>query len=764
VKIELAALSKAEREQMVSQFRGSMFDSRDARGLLTYLGRFEEMGSAVQGLQQAVLRSALTFVGQRWKVQPSLLSAIESSRADESFSRDLVGSLSAIEQRIAAVVAAHPGPVPVEWVAGFASVAVDDVLSVVAGSLKRLCVALSGNVAPSSSAVRAALRAGSDPAVLLEAHQFLVSKLARLDRTVATDRALAYHLEQWGHVRDAARVHIRLLSAFWAVRPRERPYELIEGVCRSGLELLEAHGRTAAAPTRRHLFCFYLKQWIQALWARNLFTHAKPIIDEWTKRLEQSMPASVAPRYVRSVLELEGPEAALATCSALLGSATTAQLRARLSLERALATNMRGDYRSALHELDSVANIAILSINDRYRLQIYRAMNLDEIHGMGSMQEVLDPLGEAAYQAGCWDEATLIFALKARGSIGQGSLRGALGDIALGLRIAHRGGLFLRENLFNRLAATSYGEMCRTTKVTVHLERALRIAGTVGMRYVVATSWARLAENEIAIGRWGNALRYSTRAVDLMGETAPAKELNQALAFVYAASVLLRIDNAEVTSVANQLRRARAGTERGYYHLWRGRDLAIQGRFAAARDSFEVARADFAAGGLSFNVAWADLQLARVHLLLRDRKSFSAAMKRAKSALKHGPRPLIQFDYRIVELRGRYLFREPIGATLAVASECQEIIESELDLLLRAELLQTLIRVYARANRMTDAHLALEKFQELASEVSGNLEAEQAVALDEVFSLSGLVGELQVLTGRSKRGDLTSPRANRISH
>jgi hypothetical protein len=468
------------------------------------------------------------------------------------------------------------------------------------------------------------------------------------------------------------------------------------------------------------------------------------------------MPASVAPRYVRSVLELEGPEKALRATSAWLESGSKGQLRSRLLLEQALARNMSGAYEDALRALDGISSDAALSARDRFRSQIYRAMNLDEIRGMGSMQEALGPLGQAALHAECIDEATMIHALKARGSISQGSLDKALADIALGLRIAHRAGLPLRENLFNRLAATAYGEMCRTAKVGIHLQRALRIAGTVGMRYVVATCWARLSENEIAIGRWGNASRYSTRAVDLMGETAPEKELNQALAFVYAAHVLLRAGTSKMERVANRLRQSRGSTERGYYHLWKGRDLVIQKRFSEALNSFDAARADFVMGGLSFNVAWADLQLARVHLSMQDRNSFSATMDRARNAIKHGPRPLIEFEYRIVELKGRYLFRERSARTLVLARECEAILDSEVDLLLRAELLQSLIRIYARANQMTNVDRVLGKFRDLANEVSANLGDSSSESLDDVFSLPALVEELRVVA-RRERGDSSSP-------
>ncbi|HET6463835.1 MAG TPA: serine/threonine-protein kinase, partial [Candidatus Krumholzibacteria bacterium] len=202
IKLELPALSRTDCEQIVEQFRGAMFDPRDARALTTYLERFDNSGAAIQGLQRAVLRGGLTFLGQRWKVQPGLLTEIVESRRDDSFARELVASLWPFERRVATLVAAHPDPVPVAWVAAFADVDSSAVLSIVAGPAKRLLTASAGNVAPASGAVRDALRAGCDPVEMRQAHEFLAEKSTGLDRTVSVDRALAHHLEQLGRVRD----------------------------------------------------------------------------------------------------------------------------------------------------------------------------------------------------------------------------------------------------------------------------------------------------------------------------------------------------------------------------------------------------------------------------------------------------------------------------------------------------------------------------------------------------------------------------------
>lgn len=761
IKLELAQLTDAEREEIVSQFRGSMFDARDARALGTYLGRFHDAGSALQGLQQAVLRDRLTFVGQRWKVQPGLLTELVRPSELGSFSRDLVASLSALERRIAAVVAAHPDPVPRAWAAEFAAIDAERLASIIGGSLKRLCSVSPEDISPATDAIRDALLAGCEPDELRSAHEFLAARLEPLDLNVSNDRSLAHHYQQLGRVRDTARVHLRLLRAYWSIRPRERPYELIEGVCRSGLELLEAHGRTVTAPTRRHLFCFYLKEWIKALWARNLFTHAKPIIDEWTKRLGETMPASVAPRYVRSVLELEGAEKAFLVISTIQKEATVPnrQLRSRLELERALSMHNTGDYAGALDSLASIDDV-LLSTRDRYRLHVYRVMNLDEVRGMGVVQTLVDSLVEPARLSGCVDEAVLMYALRARSHISAGAFDAALHDVALGIRIAHRNGLNFRENLFYRLGATAYSDMSDVRRARVCQQRALQIAGVMGIGYLVGTSLSRLVYNECALGRFGNAVRYGSRAVELMRGSAPERDLNQAYFALYTALVFSRTTIARDLALEIEHRAASAtgSNERGYYHMSRGRDFVLERRFTDALAAFRQAREDFLAAGYPVNVAWAQLREARVHLEVLDHGNFVKAIDGVREVTKRGDPRLIQLDFRIAELKGAYVFRERAATLLQLAHECEDLLRGEPDVPFRIEMLQILFRVYARNDQSDDAERAFARYRELVSEVVANADSENARPIAEAFDLGEFINEYELLLERkTKRGPNVGP-------
>jgi tetratricopeptide (TPR) repeat protein len=598
VKVELSPLLKDDCTQIVDQFRGAMFDTRDARSLVTYLGRFDNTGGAIQGLQRAVLRGGLTFLGQRWKVQPGLLTEIVESERDDSYSRELVASLSSLERSVASVVAAHPEPVPIAWVASFLSMDTAAVLSITAGGLRRLISISADTIAPASTSVRSALLAGCSAEEKRVAHEFLAQRVLDLDRSISADRSLAHHYQQLGRVRDAARVHLRLLHAYWSIRPRERPYELIEGVCRSGLELLEAHGSSVSKSSRRHLFCFYLKQWIDALWARNLFAHAKSVIDEWTQRLGETMPTSVAPRYVRSVSDVEGPKAGLLVLGRLR-TAGSKQFQTRLALEEALILHNMGKFQEAL-EMLKTTRIESMTSRDRFRAIIYRAMNTDDAEGASANERLSLDTVEKAYRDGCIDEAVMMRALRARAMLSQGDAPRALKEAAKGLGVAHRSGLHLRENFFYRMLATTYLEMNEARRAHASQQRALHIAGTVGLKYLVGTSWTRLSDNERILGRFGNALDCGKRALSLMGADAPARDLGQAKAALFGAAVFCRVAD-DFLQVGEEAMNAELANDRAHAYLWHGRDLMFNGAYREAVHAFREARKEFDLAGYPYN-------------------------------------------------------------------------------------------------------------------------------------------------------------------
>jgi len=756
LKLEVPTLAKDDCSQIVEHFRGSMFDPRDARALTTYLERFDACGRALQGLQRAVLRGGLTFFGQRWKAQPGLLTEIVEASQDESYAKELVASLSPLDRSVAAVASAHPEPVPATWVADFMGHDTASVISFITGATRRLLSVSDGFVAPVSMSIRRALQSGSDPAEMRRAHEFLVARLATLEHSVTSDRALAHHHEQLGQVRDAARVHLRLLKAYGAIRPRERPYELIEGVCRRGLELLESHGANISPRSQRHLFCFYLKQWVNAFWARNLFTRAKPVIDEWTKRLGETMPASVAPRYVRSVLEREGAQAALDQSTDIERRAApmSRQFRYRLALECALAKHSLNDYIGAVADLEKIEN-STLSQRDMHRTAIYRAMNDEEVHGFGASSEALSARVTKAYRDGCVDEAAMMIAMRARSAVAKGRISEALREIARGLGVSHRAGLNLRVHVFYRLAGTAYVDMNSVSRAQICFRRAVQIAGTIGMRYLTATGWARLADREVELGRIGNARRCSECARDLLGSDAQLRDINQIRVTSFTVSVLNRTA-LRINDIYDILVAPAAANERGYVYLWQGRDLVLRGHHDQSLESFVRARKAFEEAGIHINVVWALLQEARACLATADRQRYERVMSLARDRVPSDAPGLLSLDFRIVELWGHYLLRCDAAASVRIARSCESLLDIDAGVIMRVELLQAMFRVYARSGCVAEARRAFERYHLLVSEIVANADSQHAGAIAEMFDVTGMVDEYRAIAERLK-GDHDGP-------
>lgn len=754
IKLELPALSRTDCEHIVDQFRGAMFDPRDARALTTYLERFDNAGAAIQALQRAVLRGGLTFLGQRWKVQPGLLTEIVESHRDDSFARELVASLWPFERRVAALVAAHPDPVPVAWVAAFADVDTSAVLSIVTGPAKRLLTASADHVAPASGAVRAALRAGCDPAQMQQAHEFLAEKLVHLERSISVDRTLAHHLEQLGRVRDAARVHLRLLHAYWSIRPRERPYELIESVCRSGLELLEAHGSTVTASTRRHLFCFYLKQWINAFWVRNLFTRAKPVIDEWTKRLSESMPASVAPRYARSLLDARGPAVALEWVRQFYSAfpTTMTQLNARFQLEQSLCLHYSGQYEQALAALPVTKSREALCPRDLYRLEIYRAMHLSELGQDQESRAIVSRTVREAERDGFIDESLLMHAIIARSLLMEGNTKASLAASARGLRLALGAGLYYRANLMYRMSSTAYEELGDARRSWRCLEKAIQIADSLGLRELSGASWHRLGSTERKAGRYGNALQNLDRAVALIGENGAAWSRMQALVGLYGVMVLVqskrRLRLEEV--LAKYLQESREDNALGYFSCWRGWDREHQGQLDMALEDYHRGAEYFRVAGTRSNVAWALSHEARVRLALGDLERASALLDRIEVETNTSGSREAAFELAVLRLKKDFLSRSPWKKTASSLAICEAGLKQWQTASSKVEALQILFRVYGRQGMIEEANRTLIRYRELILEMSSNLQSFDATQAIELSHAGEIVEEIAILDRRAK--------------
>jgi hypothetical protein len=95
---------------------------------------------------------------------------------------------------------------------------------------------------------------------------------------------------------------------------------------------------------------------------------------------------------------------------------------------------VQGNYQDALNKLDAFNRLDRINPSDRYRHSIYRAMNLDELIGLG-VDTSFSSLAASARHAGCVDEALLLHALFARSLSASGHPRAALTEIAGGIRL-----------------------------------------------------------------------------------------------------------------------------------------------------------------------------------------------------------------------------------------------------------------------------------------------------------------------------------------
>jgi tetratricopeptide (TPR) repeat protein len=586
------------------------------------------------------------------------------------------------------------------------------------------------------------------------AHEFLVARLVSNPRSVTVDQTLAYHHEQLGAVRDAARAHLRLLRTYWSVRPRERPYELIESVCRNGLELLASHGHTVTAPTRRHLFCFYLKQWINALWARNLFTHARPIIDEWTKRLGEPMPTSVAPRYVRSVLELEGPDAALAVVDGFLAQGPVGlALQSRMELERSLCLHQGGFYKRALDVLEHVRP-ELLTLKDRYRADIYRAMHLGEIEGSQSAMGVMESAMEPASKAGCMDESLLMRGLVARALLETGKTRASLSVAAAALRLAHSAGLHYRANLMYRLAASAYVELGDVRRARRCQENAIQVAEAIGVRDMAGVGWARLAAAERMAGRFGNSRRYFGRAIAVLGYDAPMWTRVTTQVGMYGTMVLIRDKRrtAKEAELNRLLAEAVPPVDLGFFHGWRGLDRELGGDQRLALRDYAQAQASFLQAQHSSNLAWALAREARIHLSCGECRKAADILDRLSGAVSQSSSREAEFELLILRTSLAYLERAPASRILALVTKCEASLRMEQHAYLRIEALKLLLRIYARCGKVNDATTAFTKLRELVLEVTSDLSADEGNDFAESIDLADSIREHALTTRAIKAG------------
>jgi tetratricopeptide (TPR) repeat protein len=450
-------------------------------------------------------------------------------------------------------------------------------------------------------------------------------------------------------------------------------------------------------------------------------------------------------------LEREGPRASLLVLERLkAGSIPSPQLKSRFVLEMVLILHNMGKFRDAVEVLDLIQG-EFIAPRDNYRAIAYRAMNMDDTEGASADERLSLATVERAYRDGCVDEALMMRALRARTMSSQGDPVGALKDAAAGLRIAHKSGLHLRENFFYRMVATTYLELNDARRARASQQRALQVAGTVGLKYLVGTSWARLSDNERILGRFDNALHYGKRALSLMGADAPARDLGQARWALFGAAVFLRVAS-EFEQVGDQVMNAELANDRAHYYLWRGRDHLLRKDYREATEATRRAGQEFSLAGYPFNRVWAALQEARICLEQYDKVGYEELMHWVRPMVGQNAPPVTQVEFRVVEVKARYLFRAPIDETCGLATDTFATMSADGGMLLRLELVQLLFRLFARRGATKEAGEMFEQYRALVSEVLSNVEGGKAAEVAQWFSLKEMLDECSILEAQKRKG------------
>ena len=247
----------------------------------------------------------------------------------------LESALSESQRKALSYVASHPGPVSREWVRSFSHLATTEFEEEVDRLITRhlvypVVMGSSGALAASDLA-----RSLGPSIVSPKQHEAIHRDLAkRLEKDgVAGQRRssvlelIAYHDEAVSGDRRGLVSRIRAIKAAW----QERSLSDVERIARSSLsQLVKTRAHSKAA---RH---YFVKQWIRALWARNQHTKAKRAIDEFIVSSGDKIPAALLPKYIRGILDLDGPAKALDFIDGIGESGFSARLRDQVLLEKAL--------------------------------------------------------------------------------------------------------------------------------------------------------------------------------------------------------------------------------------------------------------------------------------------------------------------------------------------------------------------------------------------------------------------------------------------
>jgi len=756
---------------LAGQFRGNLFDNRDASAIERYCKLASDAPGSVLLVRQALVRGSISYSGGMWHVDRSdLLELARGLVADiETYG---AGKLDGLALRVAQLLALHREPTPLSWVSEYTDVPVEQLQREIASSALAYGTSSDGSdrVTLGSSVMRAALTASIPPPEKSLILAFLVKKLSvgthGEQLTASQQSMLADYLWQLGMAREGLRAHLRLALEQRLLPARHRNHELVEAACRHGLEHLE-QGRGLGIRKRRFVFYTYLRVWVDALWSRNLYAEAGDVLTTWTRRLGYDVPPTLLPFLIRAQLETAGPKAALTSLHVLLEQRVNRQLGYRLLLERALGLLMIQNYEESLGALHAIGSLTVLSKKDQYRHLIYRVMNYEELDDVGRAQTLLNDSMPRALADRCVDEFVLMRVIKARTLVANGQLAEALTEIAQGLRVAHSNGLRLRENSMYRIAASTYAQIGDLGRAKRCHANAIYLAGMLGLKALSGMSWNRLASTEAISGRYGNAMRYARKAVECLSEGGADRDLNQAMTTMYSVQVIVGTDSRTKYARALAAReRNMSVIERAFLSYWRGVDLAKDDKMELAAREVSKARSLFERAGYWQNAAWAALREARFCLVRRDMRGYKRAVSFSERMVVNGDVvPSLLFERDLVELLYRYQLR--INATDRSAEErLESAIESETDAMLVGEALRVLIRVNARRGAKGKAQDMLVRYRTHAASMIANADSENRRRVATMLEVGEVARESELLlrSSTTREGGPGRPPLEVASH
>ncbi len=666
-------------------------------------------------------------------------------------------ALSDSQRTMLAYVGSHPGPVPREWVRGFSSLAATEFSEEIDRLVTRHLV-YPVAVGPIEALVASDVARSVGPSIVstktvAAIHRDLATRLER--EGIAGDRGypalelVAYHYEAVGDARNGLIARIRALkSAF-----RAKSLSDVERIAQSALTEL-AKAPILSTGTRH----YFVKQWVRALWARNQHANAKAVIDEHIVHRREGIPHSLLPKYVRGILDTEAPRSALTFVNGIDMSSLPVRTRRQVVLEKVLVLNQNGRYKESLGGVDSLERAQGLSVKDRHRLAIYRAMNLSQLGSPHEAERVLATAATVARKDACIDEFVLMSIMRAQERTMTGKPRDALRVISQTLRIAHRHELYLRLNALYRLAATAYVDLGEHRRALRAQENALAVASALGNSMLEGTSWMRLSEYGRASGHLGNALRYLEKADAMMPDSSYGLERAQRQLLALRIHSWLRSpDVARKIDDARWISETHGVNERGRYFMMIGNHAVDRGDVLGARGYYRKAEALLRRARIRDNliaVSRARQRLAIVAELRSDRVILQRALISRELRSTDSKNGQLERNLALLELA--YHDRLAWGKLKLLCDGCLRLADDSAEAPIRLEVLALVFRAYARHGKVQEATVVISRLWQVLKSVTSNLEERYIPGLMERLDVAQLANEFDILQKRNKAGVATS--------